>query len=688
MPLSLPGRWCCPAATVFGWWLLGAGAIQAAPPTLTNLTPRGAERGKTVEVVVTGTNLTAQTRLLVPFKATQALLPDAKPNPAQARFQLTVEASVPLGIYPVRVATEDGISGMQFFSVEAFPGVLEVKGNNTFDKAQKVPFPVVINGTCPGGEVGFFRFPAGKGQRVVVETLAARLGSGVLPQIRVTDARQRFLAADDRQSVRGDCRELFKAPDGGEYVVEISDSRYRGGTPPNYRLVIADYDVIDDVFPLGGRRGETVTFTLRAGTLTEEARLQRLLDDARTPGWMLLPLEGVIRPGLLPLPVAVGLPPERTWSKPAAEAKGMEIVPPLTVNGRFEQRAEVHRFQFPIQPGQRFRMRVQAESLGSYLVLVPVIRRGYTGPVELNVAGLPAFVSVQGGHVPAGASQGLLTLTATAEAPPQGEAVMLRIEGKGLAEGRALRVTAEQKLVVSREANPATSMYSLSSLAVGLTGAEPFALQGPPVIEAVRGYPATVAVSIRRGGDTKVPAIEVTGSFGTAVQAGQPPPNQIAFKPATAAADAASASVVLTPGFSAPEGKLDLVLQAKAKINNMDKTVVSAAVPLVVHRPFTVELQDAPLILTPGQNVVLKGRLVRQAVFQEAVQLKLDGLPAGVTPAAPPAAVPGSASDFQIELKVGPKVVPPPPKVTLTCSTNIGGTAYNHPPVEVRIQLK
>src|SRR5438270_3008275 len=54
-------------AIVFMWTF----PLAAVPPTLTAVTPRGAERGKPVEVVVAGANLTAQTRLLLPFKASQ-----------------------------------------------------------------------------------------------------------------------------------------------------------------------------------------------------------------------------------------------------------------------------------------------------------------------------------------------------------------------------------------------------------------------------------------------------------------------------------------------------------------------------------------------------------------------------------------------------------------------------------------
>src|SRR5438067_1732884 len=97
--------------------LLGLTApLRALPPTLTALSPRGAERGQPVEVVLSGANLTPETRLVLPFKATQTVLPDAKPNPAQVRLQVTVDPAVPLGAYPVRAVTAEGLSSLTLFS--------------------------------------------------------------------------------------------------------------------------------------------------------------------------------------------------------------------------------------------------------------------------------------------------------------------------------------------------------------------------------------------------------------------------------------------------------------------------------------------------------------------------------------------------------------------------------------------
>jgi hypothetical protein len=119
----------------------------------------------------------------------------------------------------------------------------------------------------------------------------------------------------------------------------------------------------------------------------------------------------------------------------------------------------------------------------------------------------------------------------------------------------------------------------------------------------------------------------------------------------------------------------------------VDRTVEGQAIKVTVRRPFEVQLTDAALTLTPGQTAVLRGKIVRQPVFKEAVQLKLDGLPAGVTLAAPPAAVAGDKSDFEIALKVDAKAATGTATLSLTASTTLAGAAYALSPATVQAMV-
>jgi hypothetical protein len=757
-------------------------SLWAAPPAVSSIVPRGAERGKTTTVTVTGTNLTARTQLALPFTATQKRLADAKPNPAEARFELSVPASVPLGIYPFRVLTEEGVSALSFFGVDAFPSVQEVEGKDSFDNAQRVPFPVIITGQCPGGDVDFYRFTVKKGQRVVIETEAARLGSSVLPQIRVTDSRTRLVVADDSQKLRGDCRVWFTAPEDGDYVVEFSDSRYRGGAPPHYRLKIADYDFADEIFPLGGRRGEKVDFTLFGGNLAKNLHFSRVLgpskEDWLHPALRLLDLQDVLKPGMLPPEVAVGTFPEQLGGK---NGKGRLLTPPVTINGRLAERGEIHRYSFPVKAGQRLRLRVEAESLGSYLdgvlrvtdqtgkqlmrvddvdqpplapgqapvktadpvadVTVPagvteltaelrdgvgrggvnfgyrltieparddftlvhtiseinvpaggtallpitVRRHGYGGPIQLNVSGLPVGWSWQGGYVPSGANSGLLTVTAAAGAVPA-HAASLTVTGCGRGETKALtHIPAEQHIVLSRDGNVAASTLRLTQLPAALTGKAPFHVRGPAAVEIVQGYAADVPVMVNR--DVKpATAIEVSGIL---APPGVPPPPGLTAKPAAAGPTAATATFTVSAATTFPEGRAgDLVVQGKAKISNKDEVMVGPAVSVTVVRPFVVALLSQTVSIKPGQTAQVKGRLQRQPVFREAVQVTLDGLPAGLTLATAIKSVAAGQNDFLLDLRADAKAPPANAKLTLSCSATIKGIPYKHPAVLFTVQVQ
>src|SRR5207249_11213549 len=123
----------------------------------------------------------------------------------------------------------------------------------------------------------------------------------------------------------------------------------------------------------------------------------------------------------------------------------------------------------------------------------------------------------------------------------------------------------------------------------------------------------------------------------------------------TAAVGTNQAIFTVAVPVNAPEGTADFIVQGKAKINNADRVVFGPAVAVHVVRPFTVELLTPSLTFVAGQTVALKGRLQRRPVFKEAVQLRLDGLPAGVSMVAPPRPVAGDWTEFQIDLKVEPK---------------------------------
>ena len=188
------------------------------------------------------------------------------------KLKLTVDPAVAVGVYPIRVQTDDGISNPFLLAVGQLPQVVEKEENSTFELAQPIPEPpLVVEGKVAGNDVDYFRFRGRKGQRIVVDAQCARIGSGIDPTIRLTTgtARRTYVAsADDTPGLLTDARLTAVLPEDSDYVVEISDTRYQGAGRPVYRLVIGAVPMAEEVYPLGGRAGETVGLELRGGTLS------------------------------------------------------------------------------------------------------------------------------------------------------------------------------------------------------------------------------------------------------------------------------------------------------------------------------------------------------------------------------------------------------------------------------------
>ena len=334
------------------------------------------KRGESVEVSLTGANLAGNPRLIATFPFQIEALPPEKSKAEAWTFKLNVPASVAVGVYPIRVQTDDGVSNPFLLAVGQLAQVAEKEDNSTFETAQAVPAtPLVIEGRAAGNDVDYFKFAGKKGQKIVVDAQCARLGSGVDPSIRLTtaSASRRFIAsADDTPGLLTDARLVAELPEDTDYVVEISDSRYQGGGRPVYRLTIGAVPIAEEVYPLGGRAGETLGLELRGGTLADltvaAERVARLGDS-----WIQWPKVVSPIPGgsgatdveSLHPRVVSRLPEIREPADPAeAPPKG---VAPVVFNGRIDPPGDEDRFALAVTPGQKVRIKVEASRHGSKL---------------------------------------------------------------------------------------------------------------------------------------------------------------------------------------------------------------------------------------------------------------------------------------------------------------------------------
>jgi len=352
-----------------------ASLVYAAPPTITELQPRGAQKGRPFKLTVVGTNLGQGASIVSSLAATFTPLGIEKTSLEKTSLEKTdvenrtavflVEPSGDwaVGVYPIRVKAANGISNILLFSIGAFPEITEEESrpgslphqNDSIEKAQTIPSTALtLNGTLKGPERDVFRLQGKAGERRVFEVEARRCGSSIDPVIRVLDGSGKVLARSEDDPVLSlDARLAVTFPKDGFYYVEVHDARFSTQMQDFYRLKTGAYEYASEIFPLGGRRGEQVDVFV-SGT-----KVKADLTGVKAPQTF------VNLPGspALPLPFAVGEYPE------VQEPLTGPLVLPVTINGRLSKPGEVDKYELPVNPGDEFIFSLEARELGTSQIM-------------------------------------------------------------------------------------------------------------------------------------------------------------------------------------------------------------------------------------------------------------------------------------------------------------------------------
>jgi hypothetical protein len=348
------------------------GGLLAAPPSIASISPRGAQRGQTVTLIVEGANLTADAELVTRLSSVSWVVnddPNLKPAPAKMAFRLTLNANEAPAPQALRVRTREGLSNPVLFVVGILPEASEEEPNDVPAQAKPITPPVTVNGRLGATDRDTFKFSAKAGERLVFEVEARRLGSAVDPTLHLLRQDGREIAlSEDAYGIDVDSRIDYTFREAGEYLIQVHDAMYLGRSPDFYRLKAGNFPYADAVFPLGGRAGSEVQVWLDGGNLESSVTTRLPLDPDPLERWtyvsLPLPLDSG---GGIPFPFKIGTLPE-TFEGPREKVETvLPFIPSTTLNGRIEKAGEVDRYSLDVAPGQRWVIRVEAASLGSWL---------------------------------------------------------------------------------------------------------------------------------------------------------------------------------------------------------------------------------------------------------------------------------------------------------------------------------
>ncbi|HVU87822.1 MAG TPA: hypothetical protein VHD36_10915 [Pirellulales bacterium] len=348
----------CSAAAV----LLLVAPVRAVP-AISQLSLRGLQTGATTTLVIEGADLPADTRVLLPVPIARQ-----EPRPASTanrlEIDITLDATVVPGIYPLRVGNGHGVSNAMLVGIDHLP-------ERPF-ALETGALPVALDGTLAGGTILRTAFDGKAGERIVVDVESHRLGSKLNPVVHLLDARNAQLAwGQMNPAIAGDARLQAILPADGRYTVELHDALYRGEGPGAFRLKIGDIHFADHVFPLGGRRGTHGLFELTGTNLAPG----QMVEADLAGGAAALPARwpvGQVLTGSRPQ-ILVGDLPE--VSEHNAGPNLQAATAPVVINGRLLAAREEDRYLVNVTPGQTLRFDCIAAQAGSPLDGVLDIRK-------------------------------------------------------------------------------------------------------------------------------------------------------------------------------------------------------------------------------------------------------------------------------------------------------------------------
>ncbi len=304
--------------------------------------------------------------------------------------EVTVAPDAKPGRREIRVITKKGISTALPFYVGQVPEVArkplktckkQVLGKESLalvkrpaeEEEVRIDVPCTMNGQLAAGWANRYRFPASKGQRLVITAKARRLVPYVADGVpgwfqavlRLHDAKGNELAYNDDFRFDPDPVLYFEVPEDGEYVLTINEALFRGRESFTYRITVAEAPFVTSIFPLGGRVGEPVKIEMNGWNL-ENATLAPPPKDAKPGQYSLAATNGTLVSNYVPF--ALDTLPECLDNDANDDpSTAQKVTLPIIVNGRADRPGDWDVFELEGKAGETIVAEVHARRLGSPL---------------------------------------------------------------------------------------------------------------------------------------------------------------------------------------------------------------------------------------------------------------------------------------------------------------------------------
>lgn len=344
--------------------------VPAVVPVIGSLSQAGVQIGQMTQLVVNGTDLAPDPAAVFPLPGVQfAVAEGSAPN--RLVLNVTVPADTTPGIYPLWVKSQAGVSKSVALALDRLPQV--AVGGSAPDKPAALP--AAFFGNLSGGQQHRVYFTGTKGQRVVADVELKRLGSAANPVLEIKSPAGTPLAIGwGQSSLKGDARVEIVLPSDGVYSIELHDLTFGGPGQSPFRLKVGDLKLVDAVLPSAAVAGPMEVEPVGSGFAlgTKLAGVFASASESAS-GLLSLPMESGVASGVPSMPVSRGT----EVVEAARSADGvLQIVDatfaqapvkPVAISGRAASKGERDRYLLNVTAGQRLKLTLQTDSLGSTL---------------------------------------------------------------------------------------------------------------------------------------------------------------------------------------------------------------------------------------------------------------------------------------------------------------------------------
>ena len=233
--------------------VVSTGELLASLPVLTQVLPRGIQRGTEHKLTFIGMRLDDAEEIF--FYDDGFHVVDLKAvSDTKVEVTVQVDPECRIGEHMVQVRTRTGISGYRIIQVETYSAVAEDEiTNNNPNNAQLIEpqfysdkYPkgvgVVVAGRIENEDHDWYSFEGIAGERLSVEVIGMRLGDFCDSVLELFEpSGKRIAYVDDTPFSKQDPLVSLMLPADGRYLIHLTDSAGKGNKNAWYRMHIGNF---------------------------------------------------------------------------------------------------------------------------------------------------------------------------------------------------------------------------------------------------------------------------------------------------------------------------------------------------------------------------------------------------------------------------------------------------------------